>query len=276
MSATVSLFKTGKTGFVRSREIPVLFGNHGVTLHGKVLLPAGAGVHNPVPGAILCHGFGAGHKAMESSALLLANRGIAAIVFDLRGHGESGGVLDDGCYEDILDAYQVFTALPEIDESSIALIGHSLGAFSSILAAQKLKKKPKAIVALSCPADVESKVLAVSSFRALLWLRKVIGWFWSLTMRYSGLTVRINWKKFLGVWAKAKISVALSDLGECAKLFVFCRDDTITPYRRFSRIFDKVKGNKKQIVTCGTHSTPIEAEILRFEWVGWTVSALTS
>jgi hypothetical protein len=29
-------------------------------------------------------------------------------------------------------------------------------------------------------------------------------------------------------------------------------------------------------LTRGSHSTPVEAEILRFEWVGWVVSALTA
>ncbi len=276
MSVIVSLLKTGKSEFAQIREIPISFGSHGVTLHGKILLPAHASINCRVPGAVLCHGFGAGHKAMESSALLLANRGVAAIVFDLRGHGKSGGTLDDSFYEDILDAYQIFTRLPEVDQSRIALIGHSLGAFSSILAAQKLKKKPKAIVALSCPYEVESKLLAASSHRALLWLRKVVGLVWSASMRYSGLTARINWKKFLGVWTKMKLSAALSDLDECAKLFVFCENDTITPHKRFAHIFNKVRGRKKQIIACGAHATPIEAEILRFEWIGWTISALTA
>jgi len=95
-------------------------------------------------------------------------------------------------------------------------------------------------------------------------------------MIYSGLSVRINWQKFLGVWTKMKLSAALYDLDECAKLFVFCEDDTITPHRRFARIFNRLRGRKKQILTAGTHASPIEAEILRFEWVGWTVSALTA
>jgi len=170
----------------------------------------------------------------------------------------------------------MFTALPEVDESSIALVGHSLGAFSSILAAQKLKIKPKAIIALSCPYEVESKLLSISSHPGFAWLRKIIEMVWSASMICSGLTVRINWKKFLGVWTKMKLSAALSDLDECAKLFVFCEDDKITPHRRFAHIFDKVRGRKKQILTAGTHGTPVEAEILRFEWVGWTVSALTA
>jgi len=276
MFACLDSLKFDKKEFAQVREIPVSFGNHGFMLQGKLVLPVTAAAGNPVPGAILCHGFGAGYKSMESSALLMASRGIATVVFDLRGHGKSGGRLDDGFYDDMLDAYQMLVRLPEVDQSRIAFIGHSLGALSSIMAAQHLKRKPKVIVALSCPYDVESKILNISSHPSLSWLKKIIGLLWGVTMKYSGLTARINWNKFLGVWGKVKLSSALSQLDECAKLFVFCKDDTITPHKRFASTFACVGGRKKQIITGGRHSTPIDSEILRFEWGGWTVKHLTA
>jgi len=116
------------------KEILVVFGSHGINLHGKIMFPANIRVSSPVPGAVLCHGFGADQSVMESSARLLVKKGIATIIFDLRGHGLSEGCLDGNYYEDVIDAWKMLTGLPEVDSSRVALIGHSLGALSSILA----------------------------------------------------------------------------------------------------------------------------------------------
>jgi cephalosporin-C deacetylase-like acetyl esterase len=64
----------------------------GAKVYGKIMLPAHASATSQVPGAVLCHGFGADQAVMESSASLLVAKGIAAIVFDMHGHGSSEGL----------------------------------------------------------------------------------------------------------------------------------------------------------------------------------------
>jgi pimeloyl-ACP methyl ester carboxylesterase len=255
------------------KEMPVVFGSHGIKLHGTIMLPAHASAYSPVPGAVLCHGFGADRKVMESSALLLVKKGIATMVFDLRGHGLSEGCLDGNSYEDIIDAWQLLTDLPEVDSSRIGLIGHSLGAFSSILAARKIKK-PKAIVALSCPSEVNSKMFKYYSPRALSLVRWVFTLVGKLTIRFSGLKVKVDWQKFLESWLQIKLSSALAELDECAKLFVFSASDLLSPYHRFAQIYQEAPGPKQKMLTKGSHVTAVEAEMIRFEWIGWAVSAL--
>jgi pimeloyl-ACP methyl ester carboxylesterase len=261
--------------FAGRKEIPVVFGSHGIDLYGKIMLPANTSASNPVPGAVLCHGFGADRKVMESSALLLVNKGIATIVFDLRGHGLSGGCLDGNFYEDVIDAWQTLTGLPEVDSSRVALIGHSLGALSSILAARKIKK-PKAIVALSCPAEVNGMIYKDHSRKAFTLVMRMITLIWRITIWLKGMKVRVDWKKFLESFPQMKLSSALAELDECAKLFVFGASDLLTPYRRFIPVYEIAPGPKQKMLTGGSHGTPLEAEILCFEWVGWTVAALTS
>ncbi len=143
-----------RTDSIAGKEIPVIFGSQGINLKGKILLPSHASAEKPIPCAILCHGFGSDRKAMETGAALLVNKGIAAIIFDLRGHGDSEGALDGDFHEDVIDAWQTITALEEVDSTRAAFIGHSLGALSSILAAAKIKKA-KAVVALSCPFEID-------------------------------------------------------------------------------------------------------------------------
>ena len=97
-----------------------------------------------------------------------------------------------------------------------------------------------------------------------------------LAVWFNHLKVKVDWEKCLESWSQVKLSSALAELDECDKLFVFSEDDMLTPYRKFAQIFENAPGPKKKMLTKGSHSTPLEAEILRFEWIGWVVSALTA
>jgi len=87
--------------------------------------------------------------------------------------------------------------------------------------------------------------------------------------------VKVNWKPFLKSLPSMDLSSALRDLDECEKLFVFSAGDRLTPYKKFAQIYEKAPRPKQKMLTRGSHSTPLEAEILRFEWVGWLVKALS-
>jgi esterase/lipase len=262
--------------FVERKEMRYLLSPvaNGIKVNGKIMLPANASASNLVPGAVLCHGFGADQNVMESSALLLVKKGIATIVFDLRGHGSSEGCLDGNFETDVIDAWRLLTSLREVDSSRVALIGHSLGALSSILAAKIVK--PKVIVALSCPYEINGRALKDPSHKVLPLVRWAVTVIWRFAILFTGQKVKVNWKKFLESWSQVKLSSALAELGECDKLFVFSEDDRLTPYKKFAQIYEKAPGPKQKMLTRGSHSTPVEAEILRFEWVGWVVSALTA
>jgi hypothetical protein len=66
----------------------------------------------------------------------------------------------------------------------------------------------------------------------------------------------------------------LAELESCAKLFVFSANDPVTSYKRFAQVYAKAPGLKQVMLTRGSHVTSVQAEIIRFEWVGWTVSAM--
>lgn len=254
-------------------ETSLFFGNHGIKLHGRIILPSTASVTNPVPGAVLTHGIGSDNRVMESSAYLLAKKGIAAILVDIRGHGKSEGRLDDKFYEDVVDAWQVLTDLPVVDRSRIALIGHSLGAFASILATTKIEK-PKALIALSCPYEVNDGVLKDSEHKAFPLLKWFITFIGKLTISLFNLKARIDWGKLITSWSEFSISSALAELTECSKLFVFSEKDPITPFQKFAKLYEEAPSPKQKMVTRGSHVTSVEAELICYEWVGWTVAAL--
>ncbi len=245
---------------------------NGTKVYGKIMLPAHASAATTVPGAVLCHGFGGNHDVMAASAALLADKGIATIIFDMHGHGSSGGLLTGNIAEQVIGAWQLLEGLPQVDSSRIALIGHSLGALASVLAAGTVK--PRALVALSCPFEVQQGLLDNPLFRAFPWYRWAVALIGRLAVRVRKLKVKVDWERFLHFWSQVKLSSALSELGDCHKLFVFSDSDILIPYKKFSRIYENAPEPKHKMVVRGVHTTPIRAEILRFEWIGWVISAL--
>ncbi len=268
----------------------VVFGHHGVELSGRLSLPAEA--PGPVPAAVLCHGFGASKKAVEPCARALAERGIASIAFDFRGHGNSGGVMDGLPVEDVLDALEFLRRQPEIDAGRAAIIGHSLGAMTAIFAAREAG--PEALVLLSCPPETSDEfpadgdtssyghwgkdiVLEYPRQGAFPWLNGIAAIVCRLWMTVNGFSVRVNWQKFLGALRELKMCHALKELDECAKLFVFCLGDRVTPYHKSSLVYRVAPAPKEALlVSGGNHTAPLSRKDIRSRWLEWTADSLQS
>ena len=91
------------------------------------------------PHLIFVHGIGSvrsGDNAVELAARLV-EQGYNMLLFDLRGHGSSGGDTVSGGYFERWDVLGAFDYLVErgIDPGRIGLMGFSMGAATSILAA---------------------------------------------------------------------------------------------------------------------------------------------
>jgi pimeloyl-ACP methyl ester carboxylesterase len=282
---------TNKT--IDIKELPVFFGSHGLRLKGKILIPSQTSAGKPVPGAVLCHGFGAAQKVMEPSARILAEQGMASIIFDFRGHGDSEGAIDGRMDEDVVDAYNILCKLPEVDENRMGIAGHSLGAVSAIMAAEKVDK-PRALVALACPPEMESAspvggeksfgrwgrqskvIMEYPKHGAFPWLKGMAALICRLWMYLGCFRVRVDWQKFIEVFTKMKMSEVLERLDDCYKLFVFCRGDRVTPYRKYAIIYETACQPKELIlVRGGFHTTPLLAGNLRSRWTGWMAKTLT-
>lgn len=138
-SLTGTLDEEGNHGwfaFVRAtsqspefREEDVRFQNGSVELAGTLILPAGAG---PFPAIVFLHGSGPeGRWASRYLARRLARAGIAALIWDKRGVGESTGWWPEAGLEDMAGdaaaAVAYARARPEIDRSRVGIHGHSQG-----------------------------------------------------------------------------------------------------------------------------------------------------
>lgn len=275
------------------REYPVVFGSHGLQLKGKILLPTEASASEPVPGAVLCHGFGAAYRVMEPAARMMATQGIASIIFDFRGHGASEGAVDGKMAEDVVDAWNVLCQFPEVDNQRVGIAGHSLGAMSAIMAADKVGN-PRALVALACPPEMESPlpiggeknfgrwgreikvIMEYPKHGAFPWMKGIAALICRIWMYLGCFSVRVDWQKFMDIFPQMKMSAILEKLEDCSKLFVFCEGDKVTPYRKYAVVYESACEPKELILAKGGfHTTPLLPGNLRSQWTSWMVKTLT-
>lgn len=91
---------------------------------------------------ILLHGYGANRLEMLERGHFLAEQGYGVLLYDLRGHGESGG--DKRAYgwpdvQDVAAAVTFLTERPEIERQRIGVFGFSIGGQIAVRAAAELE-----------------------------------------------------------------------------------------------------------------------------------------
>lgn len=127
---------------------------------------------------ILLHGSGADRREMFSRAQTLADAGYGVLLYDRRGHGESGG--DQRClgWDDIPDvaaALAFLQARPEVDADRVGIVGFSVGGQVAIRAAAQLDGL-RAVVAdgtsLTSTADAPPTASLIDGLR---WVENRLG-----------------------------------------------------------------------------------------------------
>ena len=124
----------------------------GVSLEGALALPEGEG---PFPAVVICHphpqyGGSMHNNVVAAVTSAAAARGIAALMFNFRGVGASGGIAGDRAEArtDARAALAHAAALGEIDGGRVALAGYSFGAAT---AAEVADAAPPALALISLP-----------------------------------------------------------------------------------------------------------------------------
>ena len=111
----------------------------------------------PAPGGVvILHGADSAKESHFDFARKLRAHGIAAVCFDVRGHGDSEGALGAGALDDVASAAAVLPAGP------VALRGSSMGGWLALAAAERVGAA--AVVAI-CPATSAGMLGAVREGR---------------------------------------------------------------------------------------------------------------
>jgi alpha-beta hydrolase superfamily lysophospholipase len=144
---------------VRPEPRPLAIDSTGVELAGRLFLPA-----SPPEGALLvCHGAGSRKENHEIMGEQAAAAGLAALTFDFRGHGGSGGRMEPDGWQDCLAAGE--RLLAESGAPWLAARGASMGGCMLLLAAQARPVFFRSLVLL-CPADGASLHAGLDDFEA--------------------------------------------------------------------------------------------------------------
>ncbi len=125
-----------------------------------LFLPEGAGPGAPVPAVAMAHGFGAVKEMyLEPFARRFAEAGMAALVFDYRGFGASGGeprqrVSPRDQMEDYRNALTWLSLQPEIDAGRLGVWGTSFSG-AHVIQVAAYDPRVRAVVSQAGPMDLE-------------------------------------------------------------------------------------------------------------------------
>jgi alpha-beta hydrolase superfamily lysophospholipase len=123
------------------------------------------------PVLVLMHGYGEHCRRYDELARFLARRGISVASFDARGHGRSSGqrgyVRE---FEDYVDDLCVFfdSVVRSDPERSVALLGHSNGGLSALLAVARGALAPRALVLCNPLVELHARRRPVPDWTARL------------------------------------------------------------------------------------------------------------
>jgi dienelactone hydrolase len=109
-----------------------------VELAANLYLPEPQAGREWARGIIVCHGFGSRKENYADFGERAAAAGKAALIMDLRGHGESEGQLDANIFNDVAAALLYLQSRPEVNPVRIAIRGASMGGWLAIHTAAHL------------------------------------------------------------------------------------------------------------------------------------------
>jgi len=115
---------------------------------------------------LFIHGWRSQQDRVDYLAEALTKDGHIVLTFDLRGHGVSGGNLEELSRKDFLDdvlvAYDFLVTIPSVDANNIVVVGSSFGAYLAVLLSAKRKVKA---LALRVPANYKDEGFTGSHYK---------------------------------------------------------------------------------------------------------------
>lgn len=109
------------------------------TLNGTIVYPRQIKEVNPT--VLFVHGWSSSQTGYFHRAEAVAKTGAICMTFNLRGHGDSDGKLDQFSrvdhLNDVLTAYDYLTSLPTIDKRRVGIVGASYGGYLASISTTK-------------------------------------------------------------------------------------------------------------------------------------------
>jgi pimeloyl-ACP methyl ester carboxylesterase len=160
---SLHLKRTEKPATVKYAQEEVRFRNGAVTLAGTLFKPATSA---PYPVVVVVHGSGAqGREAgyYKFWGNFFASRGVAALIYDKRGVGQSSGNFESSTFDDlagdVVEAVNLLAKRNDINKQKIGLMGISQGGWIVPLAASRTHAAKFLILYVGPSVTVEEQEL---------------------------------------------------------------------------------------------------------------------
>jgi len=227
----------------------------GLALAGLLFVPQGA-----VTGAVLvCHGAGSRKENHADFAAYAASRGLAALVFDFRGHGESAGAGDDVMDHDVVACAR--RLLAESGAPWIAARGSSMGGYLALHAAAGAPGLFSAAVAI-CPASERAMLDGLDE------LDDMVARGDPDADAYGSFDGRLM-RAFYGGNELVRRVSGMTDV-----LLVHCRDDDVVPFAHSERLLATLAQPKRLLtLPSGGHGGAQHDPLVHEASVDWILGA---
>lgn len=190
----------------------------------------------PAPAVVLLHGWGGNAEDLLSLAPPLHAAGYHLLAFDARNHGRSDEAGHSSMVRFAADLEHALDWLEhrrEVDESRIALIGHSLGAAAGLLVASR-GDRIAAVVTLGCfahPGEMTERMLRP---------RRMPGWLRRWILRYIEWVIGASFRDIAPLRTIGRVqSPVLLVHGEC---------DTTVPVADAEMLFRRRPGDHVKLL----------------------------
>jgi len=140
------LVQTGG-GNITVRDLRFM-GHDGKVVSALLYVPKGVNAKNPAPGIVATHGYINSRETQDGFAIEFARRGYVVLAPDQSGHGYSDPPAFANAFGGA-DSLPYLRSLDIIDKDNVALEGHSMGGWASIIAAAMNPTGYKSIVITS-------------------------------------------------------------------------------------------------------------------------------
>ncbi len=241
-----------------SREAPpqrLTIESDGLALAGLLFAAQG-----PVAGAVLvCHGAGSRKENHTDFAAYAASRGLAALAFDFRGHGESAGAADDAMDRDV-----VACARRLIDESGalwVAARGSSMGGYLALHAAAGSPGLFSAVVAI-CPASEEAMLGGLDELDDMV----------ARGDPDADAYGRYDSRRMRAFYGENELARRVAGMGNV--LLVHCRDDDLVPFAHSQRLLAVLAQPKRLLaLPSGGHGGAQHDPLVHEASIDWILRA---
>jgi uncharacterized protein len=191
----------------------------------------------PQVGVVVLHGAGSAKESHFDFARGCRDEGMAALAYDARGHGRSGGAFGPGAIDEALAMIDLLRR----HVSTVALRGSSMGGFQAIHVAARADPAPCAVVAI-CPAPEDILLRGLRSGELL---------------RFEcDVPATATWLESSDVYQAAE------RLGpETALLLLHARGDEQIPYTVSEELYERAREPKRLLIFPGGHHRSLQHDL---------------